>query len=100
MIEIWTSTSQILKYVMYIRYTTFRYINGEHYSKTLEAWLKKHDGNYKTIMSLFEQTYGNKADAVVWFNRWRVFYIACSELFRYGGGDEWGVGHYLFQKKP
>jgi len=77
-----------------------RYVNGEHYSKTLEAWLKKHDGNWKRIMPLFEQTYGSRSEAVVWFNRWRIFYIACSELFRYGGGDEWGVGHYLFQKKP
>lgn len=23
----------------------------------------------------------------------------CSELFNYDNGEEWGVGHYLFQKK-
>ncbi len=33
------------------------------------------------------------------YNRWRMFYIACSELFNDAGGDEWGVGHYLFAKK-
>lgn len=31
------------------------------------------------------------------FNRWRVFYIACSELFNYNKGEEWGVGHYVFR---
>jgi hypothetical protein len=33
------------------------------------------------------------------YNRWRIFYMACSELFRYNAGEEWGVGHYLFVKK-
>lgn len=37
--------------------------------------------------------------AVGRFYRWRVFYIACSELFKYNQGEEWGVAHYLFSKK-
>lgn len=24
--------------------------------------------------------------------------MACSELFRYNGGEEWGVAHYYFTK--
>jgi cyclopropane fatty-acyl-phospholipid synthase-like methyltransferase len=43
------------------------------------------------------ETYGEK-DAGVWYNRWQIFYMACSELFAYGGGDTWGVAHYLFEK--
>ncbi|GAX73802.1 hypothetical protein CEUSTIGMA_g1253.t1 [Chlamydomonas eustigma] len=74
------------------------YVNGVNYSKTLEAWLVKHDVQGKKVNKLFEDTYG-ASQAVVWNNRWRMFYIACSELFRYDGGEEWGVGHYLFQKK-
>jgi cyclopropane-fatty-acyl-phospholipid synthase len=43
------------------------------------------------------QTYGRDA-ALKWFVYWRLFYLACSELFNFNGGEEWGVGHYLFVK--
>ena len=73
------------------------YVNGTHYSKTLEAWLEKHDKEKKLIMPLFEETYG-KDQALKWFVYWRLFYLACSELFNYDNGERWGVGHYLFVK--
>ena len=34
-------------------------VNGKHYSKTLEAWLKKLDANIKEIWPILEATYGN-----------------------------------------
>ena len=37
--------------------------------------------------------------ALKWFVYWRVFYMACSELFAYRGGNEWGVAHMLYQKR-
>ena len=72
--------------------------NGMHYQKTCEAWLRNMGKNRSQIMPLLEETYGEK-DAVRWFNRWRMFYIACSELFGFHGGQEWWVSHYLFSKK-
>jgi hypothetical protein len=41
-----------------VRRCRCRYVNGTHYSRTLEDWLKLHDGARKQIMPLFEQTYG------------------------------------------
>lgn len=74
------------------------YVNGTHYSRTLEAWLVSHDRFRKAIMPLFAKVYGPPA-ALKWFVYWRLFYMACSELFNYEEGEEWGVGHYLFVKQ-
>ena len=72
-------------------------INGAHYSKTLEAWLLKQDQEERTILKHFLNTYGK--DSKLWVQRWRIFYLACSELFAYNGGKEWPVMHYLFAKR-
>lgn len=53
--------------------------------------------NKKAIWPHLCETYG-KEDANRWYNRWQVFYMACSELFAYEGGDTWGVSHFLFEK--
>lgn len=72
-------------------------VNGKHYSRTLEAWLKKQDANKDAVMDTFVKCYG-KHDAKLWAQRWRIFYMACSELFAYNDGEEWPVTHYRFVK--
>ena len=72
-------------------------VNGKHYSRTLEAWLKKHDAEIASVDKAFIDCYGKK-EAKVWGQRWRIFYMACSELFAYNNGEEWPVMHYLFVK--
>lgn len=74
------------------------HVNGMHYSKTSEAWLTNMDRHKKDIMPLFETTYG-KEQAVKWWVYWRIFYMACAELWGYKHGEEWMVSHYLFNKK-
>lgn len=66
-------------------------VNGEHYSKTLEAWLNKLDDNKAEALKILKDAPTPK----VQFQRWRMFMLACSELFAYRGGQEWFVGHYL-----
>lgn len=73
-------------------------VSGLHYARTLEAWLRRMDGCKDELYPLFEQTYGS-ADARKWWVYWRVFFMACSELFACGGGEEWIVGHYLFRPR-
>jgi cyclopropane-fatty-acyl-phospholipid synthase len=73
------------------------HVSGSHYGKTAEAWLKNMDNHKKEIMPLFEETYG-KNQAVKWWGYWRLFYMACAELWNFNKGNEWIVSHYLFHK--
>jgi len=66
--------------------------NGEHYSRTLDAWLAELDCHKARVMPILENVYGT--DASRWFQRWRMFLMACSELFGYRGGQEWSVSHH------
>jgi len=71
--------------------------NGRHYARTAEGWLRNLDCNKHAVMPVLRETYG-AADAVVWFNRWRLFFLAVAELFAFNRGEEWGVSHYLLEK--
>jgi len=73
------------------------HLNGTHYGKTAEAWLKNQDAHEAEIMPLFAETYG-KENALKWWVYWRIFYLACAELWNYNDGNEWIVSHYLFHK--
>lgn len=74
------------------------HLNGRHYQRTLEAWLINQDRHRKELLDLFTETYGPQ-EAERWFQRWRVFFMACAELFGYRGGEEWGVSHYRFGQR-
>ena len=71
--------------------------NGRHYERTANAWLANMDARRDEIMPIMEETYGRQG-AHKWFQRWRIFFMACAELFGHGDGREWYVGHYLFQR--
>lgn len=74
------------------------WIGGQHYEKTANHWLEHMDSRKREIMDVFCKGYGD-AHAAIWFQRWRMFYMAVAELFGYDGGNQWGVGHYLFEKR-
>jgi cyclopropane-fatty-acyl-phospholipid synthase len=70
-------------------------IDGTHYQRTAEAWLANYDRNRERIRQLLLEAYGAAA-APLWFHRWRIFWMACAELFGYANGTEWLVAHYRF----
>lgn len=73
-------------------------VNGVHYTKTLLAWLANMDAARDELMGVMRDVYGAR-DAQLWFVRWRIFMLACAELFGYRGGEEWFVSHYRFVKR-
>ena len=62
-------------------------VSGEHYARTSEVWLERLADKEAEIERRFGRAF---------LERWRVFFLACAELFGYRGGSEWLVAHYLF----
>ena len=72
-------------------------VDGTHYQRTAEAWRLNLESSKDAVMPVLSETYG--ADAAVWYQRWRLFFLACEELFGYADGEEWLVGHYRFKNR-
>lgn len=72
-------------------------VNGKHYGKTSEAWLANMDGAKNRLLPLLSETYGPR-HAKKWWSRWRIFFMACAELWNYRNGAEWLVSHYLLER--
>ena len=73
-------------------------VSGRHYARTAKLWRKNLEARRAEVMPVLENTYGEEAAA--WFQRWRIFFLACEELFGYRGGSEWGVSHYRLAPSP
>ncbi|MDQ6638723.1 MAG: cyclopropane-fatty-acyl-phospholipid synthase family protein [Pseudomonadota bacterium] len=71
--------------------------DGTHYQRTAEAWLCNMDRRRADLRPIFTTFYG--ADAEVWWMRWRLFFMSVAELFGHRGGQQWWVGHYLFERR-
>ncbi|MCX6866380.1 MAG: cyclopropane-fatty-acyl-phospholipid synthase [Verrucomicrobia bacterium] len=72
-------------------------VSGQHYSRTCEAWLANMDAHKAEILPLFAATYGRE-NVTRWWVWWRLFFLACAELWGFRGGGEWIVSHYRFVK--
>jgi len=71
--------------------------DGTHYEKTANAWLANMDARRNRVWPVLAATY-DQASADQWFQRWRLFFMACAELFGFNRGQEWWVSHYLFER--
>ena len=55
------------------------------------------DRSANALRAVLEGTYGPRS-ASLWLQRWRLFFLACSELFGFRDGAEWGVSHYRLRR--
>jgi cyclopropane-fatty-acyl-phospholipid synthase len=73
-------------------------LSGTHYARTAEAWLANLDRNRERARESLVPVYGVRGAGRA-LQRWRLFFIACAELFAFRGGSEWGVGHYRLARR-
>ena len=73
-------------------------VNGRHYAQTCEAWLQNLNARRQELCALFQPLVGTDQSKIV-VQRWRMFFMACAELFNYRDGNEWFVSHYLFEQR-
>lgn len=73
-------------------------VPGTHYARTAEAWLANLDRRRAEATAVLARAPG-ETDARTAFRRWRLFFLACAELFAYRGGNEWLVGHYRLRRR-
>ena len=71
--------------------------NGQHYARTCNAWLKRLDDRAAVLQTALDGSI-DRQELRIQLQRWRIFFMACAELFAFNGGNEWWVSHYLFQK--
>ncbi len=71
------------------------HVDGTHYERTANHWLARQDAQREPIMAILTEAYGADS-ARLWFQRWRMFWMSCAEMFGYAQGQEWLVAHYRF----
>lgn len=74
------------------------YLPGTHYARTAEAWLQQLDRGRVDALQILEATYGSRKAASCWLQRWRMFFLACAELWGYHSGEVWGVSHDVLMR--
>ncbi len=73
-------------------------LNGSHYAKTLDAWLKRYDAHKEAAFAQLRAE-NSQRDAKRKFETWRVFFIATTETWKHKRGDQWMVSHYLLEAR-
>jgi cyclopropane-fatty-acyl-phospholipid synthase len=71
--------------------------SGKHYQRTADAWLARLDSHRAEVEAVFRRA--GARDPAMAARRWRIFFMACSELFGFDHGRRWWVSHYQFDKR-
>ena len=66
--------------------------NGRHYERTCNLWAANLDRHAAEARAIFRDVYGIGQETR-WLYRWKLFFLACAELFGTSQGNEWFVQH-------
>jgi len=72
-------------------------LSGLHYARTARAWLNNIDQHRAQARQLMNELHGSQGG--IWLQRWRMFFMACEELFAHDQGNTWLVAHYRFHRR-
>lgn len=89
--------AQLLHFQDHLAIEAHWQVAGTHYQRTAEAWLQNFDRHRAELEPVLRATYGDRGPAMG--NLWRVFFLACAELWGYARGTEWIVSHYLLRRR-
>jgi cyclopropane-fatty-acyl-phospholipid synthase len=73
-------------------------VDGTHYARTARAWRENLERRRVEALPVLATTYG-PGEARRWFHRWRLFFLACEELWAFRGGTEWIVSHHRLEPR-
>jgi cyclopropane-fatty-acyl-phospholipid synthase len=93
------SAQTLLRFQEHVELQAQWLLDGTHYRRTAEHWLANHDAHAEAVMATLRAAYG-AGGATLWNQRWRMFWMACAELFGYAGGQEWIIAHHRFARRP
>jgi cyclopropane-fatty-acyl-phospholipid synthase len=74
-------------------------VPGTHYARTLQAWLANLDANRAEALRILGRT-RTPSQARRLLATWRLFLISTDEIWKWRGGGEWLVSHYLLAPRP
>jgi len=73
-------------------------VPGTHYARTAEAWLARLSSNHRAALEVLRRELP-AGQARLQLGRWRLFFLACAELFGYRAGTEWVVSHHRLRAR-
>ena len=91
------SDSLLLHFQRDLCVTGHWHVQGDHYRRTAEAWLANLDARRAELLPILGRLHGPD-QARRRLVMWRLFFLACAELWGFRGGREWLVSHFLFER--
>lgn len=74
-------------------------VNGEHYARTARAWIDRLDRQRGELEDLLRDPAAERSPRRL-VGAWRLFFLACEELWGWNRGRTWYVSHYLLRPRP